>query len=335
MRKVAQWLAVAAAVGMFVVLVMGSTVTQTESGQGCGTDWPLCNGRFVPEFAVDTAIEYSHRVVTGIEGLLMLAASAGVWWFWRGRREVRVLVPLMLLLLVVQSGLGAGAARYPNAHAVLALHFGISLTAFASTLLTALFVFQVESGADALRDRPAPPALRWGVWGVAVYTYAVVYLGAYVNHTGASLACADWPLCGGQVVPTLAGPVGIHFAHRLAAGVLGLAVAALFLAAWRRRAARPDLAWAGGIALALVVVQSLAGAAVVLSGLNLFSALAHGTLATLLFGALSYMCFHVLPRPAAVRGRAPRPTDREAVVETRESEAESEREVVVGGGAFR
>src|SRR5579859_2679993 len=43
------------AVGMFLVYAMGTLVTSTGSGHGCGNSWPLCNGRFVPEFAVSTA----------------------------------------------------------------------------------------------------------------------------------------------------------------------------------------------------------------------------------------------------------------------------------------
>src|SRR5205807_6271133 len=56
-------------------------------------------------------------------------------------------------------------------------------------------------------------------WAIAVlcYVLGVVYLGAYVRHAGVSLACADWPLCNGQLVPALDGPSGVVFAHRLAA----------------------------------------------------------------------------------------------------------------------
>src|SRR5918911_3538966 len=98
-------LAVSATVGMFVVLVMGATVTNTGSAQGCGQSWPLCNGRLVPEFTVATAIEYSHRAVTGVEGLLVLALAVGTGLVGRRRtpgvpvrasREVWVLVGLML-----------------------------------------------------------------------------------------------------------------------------------------------------------------------------------------------------------------------------------------------
>src|SRR2546422_11683347 len=58
---------------MLVVLVMGATVTTTGSAQGCGRDWPLCNGRLVPDFALAAAIEFSHRAVTAVEGVLILA----------------------------------------------------------------------------------------------------------------------------------------------------------------------------------------------------------------------------------------------------------------------
>src|ERR1700704_3226637 len=96
-------------VGMFVVLVMGAAVTNTGSAAGCGRSWPLCNGQFVPEFTVSTAIEYSHRAVTGVEGLLVVALTAIMLRLWRNDREAVVLALLMLVTLVLQAGLGAGA----------------------------------------------------------------------------------------------------------------------------------------------------------------------------------------------------------------------------------
>src|SRR3954462_14603060 len=109
-RALLRTLAVAATGGMFLVLVMGATVTNTGSAQGCGRSWPLCNGQFVPEFTVATAIEYSHRAVTGVEGVLVLALCAALVTLRRAReREVWVLGGLMLGSLVLQAGLGAAA----------------------------------------------------------------------------------------------------------------------------------------------------------------------------------------------------------------------------------
>jgi cytochrome c oxidase assembly protein subunit 15 len=303
-RAAVKWLAVVAAIGMFVVLLSGVTVTDTGSGEGCGTSWPLCHGEFIPEFALATAIEYSHRAITSIAGILIVATAIGVLAFWRHRPEIRVLVPLMLLFLVLQAALGALAVRYPawwGRGGILALHFGISLVAFATTLLTATLILQIERGSDSLRDRAVPRGIALGTWGLAAYTYGVVYLGAYVSHTNASLACLDWPLCQGSVFPGFTGPVGTVFSHRLAALILTLGIGALAVWCWRHRAARPDLAWAAAIALVTLLLQSAAGAAIVFSRLHLYSALAHSAVVTLFFGALAYLCLHVLPRPAAVR----------------------------------
>lgn len=303
-RTVAKWLAVGATISMFVVLLSGVTVTDTGSGAGCGTSWPLCHGEFIPEFAWTTAIEYSHRAITSVATLLIVAASVGALLFWRQRTEIRILVPLMLLFLVLQAALGALAVLYPSwwgSNGILALHFGISLIAFATTLLTATLIHQIERGSDHLRDRTVPRGVALGAWALAAYTYGVVYLGAYVAHTDASLACLDWPLCQGSVFPGFTGPVGIVFSHRISALILTLGVIALAAWCWRQRATRPDLAWASVVAVVALLLQSAAGAAIVFTRLSLYSALAHSAIITVYFGALAYICLNVLPRPLAAR----------------------------------
>src|SRR3979409_1640533 len=96
-----RWLAATTAAGMFLVLVMGAAVTNTGSAEGCGRSWPLCNGRFVPAFTVATAIEYSHRAVTGVEGVLVVALAAAMLARWRADRQVVGLALLMLVTLLL------------------------------------------------------------------------------------------------------------------------------------------------------------------------------------------------------------------------------------------
>ena len=295
--KSARWLAVAATIGMFLVLMMGATVTNTGSAEGCGRSWPLCHGEFIPEFAVETAIEYGHRLVTGVEGILIAALAVVGFVGYRQRIEMRVLVPVMIFFLLLQSGLGAAAVLWPQHPAVMALHFGISLTAFASTLLAAVFIRDLH-GAEVVRDRPLPPRFRAFAFGTLGYTYVLVYIGAYVRRANANLACGGWPLCNGEVFPGFSGPVGIAFAHRLAALVGGLLLVALVVWAFRFRAIRPDIFRGSVAALVLIVAQSLSGAFVVWSELNVFTTISHGGIATLLFGSLSYVCYQAIPRPA-------------------------------------
>ena len=40
-----------------------------------GRSWPLCNGRFIHEQATATLIEFSHRAVTGVEGILVAGGA--------------------------------------------------------------------------------------------------------------------------------------------------------------------------------------------------------------------------------------------------------------------
>lgn len=277
-----RWLAALTSGGMLLVLVMGAAVTNTGSAEGCGRSWPLCNGQFVPEFTVATSIEYSHRAVTGVESMLVLALAAAMLWLWRSTREVVILSALMVGTLFLQAGLGAGAVLWPQSPLVLATHFGVSLIAFASTFLSAALVFERTGGMPSYRSQG-----NLSVW-VLVYVLGVVYLGAYVRHANLSLSCLDWPLCNGQVVPPLDSVTGVVFAHRVAA--LG-AVLLLALLAYRDRSSASVWAFAFG------VLQALSGALIVWSRLGLFSTLLHAALMGMLFATLAYIVRAALTRP--------------------------------------
>jgi cytochrome c oxidase assembly protein subunit 15 len=288
---------------MFLVLVMGAAVTNTGSAEGCGRSWPLCNGQFVPEFTISTAIEYSHRAVTGVEGLLVVGLTLVMLARWRAERDALVLAVLMLLTLLLQAGLGAGAVLAPQAPLMLATHFGVSLIAFASTFLSAAVVFE-RTGRESNDQRVGSAGMRGWAIGVSLYVLGVVYLGAYVRHAGISLACSDWPLCNGEIIPSLEGPTAVVFAHRLAA--IGVLIALSGLV-WRARATGGGVRAAVG-ALALSVLQALSGALVVWTQLGLFSTLAHAAIMALLFAWLAYLVRQTL-LAQSLRPSAPRPGD--------------------------
>jgi len=306
MKRVIKGLALVTTAGMLLVLVAGATVTNTGSEHGCGKSWPLCQGKFIPQFAFSTAIEYVHRVDAGLETVLILALAAGAWYLYGYRREIRILAPLMVSFLFLQAGLGAWAVMEPQATAVLALHFGVSLIAFASVLLTTLFLFDVERS-DSLRDRLPPVAFRRYVLALTAFTYAVVYSGAYVRHSEADEACSGWPLCNGRIIPVLHDKVTSNFGHRLLAAALTVAIIVLVLLAYRLRANRPDLYVASVATLLLVVLQALAGAVVAWTRVDVFAAVAHAGIVGLMFASLCVLCLRILPRPA-VRERTRRVT---------------------------
>lgn len=355
-------LAVVATVTMFLVVVAGALVTATGSGEGCGRSWPLCGS---PVWTVQAVIEFSHRVVSGVAALVVVALAWVAPRRLGGRRDARWLAGVAVAFLFLQAGLGAGVVLWGQSDAVLALHFGISLVSFASVALLGLRVWRAASspaaapapsgsaagygngadagpaggrrpgdgveppdrghdaGAGAAREVAAiPVGWRRAVWGLLAYTYGVVYTGAYVRHTQTSLACPAWPHCGAP----WEGAAAIQMAHRLAAGLLVLAVVAMAVAARRvaRRAdgrplrsasraagvtgtlvgpvaaawtnpAAPRGALARGLAWAavLAVLQALSGAYVVLSRLDLPATMLHSSLMALLFTVLCHVALEV------------------------------------------
>ena len=289
MRRAVFWLGALAAAGMLLVLVMGARVTSTGSAQGCGRDWPLCRGKFIPDFAVGTFIEFSHRAVTGVEGVLIVAVTILVVALWWDRRPVSVLAPLLLGGLLLQAGMGAWAVKYPQAPVVLALHFGISLIALATTTLTAVYVRRP----GAMLAAPATSGgLRLVTWGAAAYLYLLVYSGAYIRHVGAAAACPSWPLCG-DGAPLGPAAIAIDMLHRLGAGAALLLAVGLLAAYWRAAAGRRDLIGGAWLLVAMLVAQAGAGAFLVLSGWGTTGELLHSALTGLTFTAAAYLCMLV------------------------------------------
>jgi cytochrome c oxidase assembly protein subunit 15 len=284
------WLGVAAALGMFLVLVMGATVTTTGSAEGCGRDWPLCRGKFIPDFALATAIEFSHRAVTGIEAILVVALTVAVLVLYGGQRPVRVLAPLMFGFLLLQAGMGAWAVVSPQQPVILALHFGISLIAVASTALTALYVRRP----GAMLSAPAVAGgMRLATWGMAAYLYLLVYSGAYIRHAAAAAACPSWPLCSGAGTPMGAEAVAVNLGHRVAAGVAFLLAICLLAAYHRFERGRRDLAAGAWMLVGAMVAQAGAGAFLVLSRWGVSGELLHAALSGVTFTAAAYLCLRV------------------------------------------
>ena len=106
---------------------------------------------------------------------------------------------------------------------------------------------------------------------LAAVTYALVVLGALVRANHAGLACPDWPLCFGQVVPEIDVRVGFEFGHRVLAGLVSLGFVAGAVGVFRSPAARARVgAWIA-VAAVLLAVQ------IVLGGLTVLELLASWT----------------------------------------------------------
>ncbi len=254
-------LLLAAAIVTFLMIVIGAITRVSESGMGCGTDWPQCNGKIIPEFAnAAVAIEYGHRLFALLVGGFALAAMVQAWRRYRTTPRVLFPVALALVLYFVQSGLGAVTVWLSNQWLSVLIHLANSML-----LLACYLVAWVNVRATAAEDDLSADRLPFAeVLGATVLSYIVVLIGAMVAGNYATKACVGWPLCMGEVWPVRQGPLQLlNMIHRLTAGGLGIILLLLVIQSLRSRTSamtRGALAAAFG----LYILQAALGALVVL-----------------------------------------------------------------------
>ncbi|MCY0875711.1 MAG: COX15/CtaA family protein [Firmicutes bacterium] len=306
--KALLWLGSIASVGMFTINFIGFLDTDTGSAEGCGPDWPLCNGQVIPSLDnTHVIIEFLHRFLVGFFAIVAVIFAAWVWRRYGRFLEVKLFASVAIGFVIIQSLLGALAVVFVNPPAVLALHLGFGMLGMVGVVLLTVFLFQLRahflarpSGftyRQSLISRSLIHLIRW-TW---IYTFVAIYIGSYMSFRGASGACEGWPLCNGLWFPGFSGNVGLAFAHRLVA--IGLAVLTLILliALRKTKASRPDVFRGAAFLFVMVILQILSGAYLILSHIDLNADLIHVSLLMILFTVLSYLVMQTYRRRADER----------------------------------
>src|SRR5215213_2447569 len=251
--------ALATVLATFALIAIGSLARLHPAGSGCGNDWPLCNGSWLPALAWEPLIEYAHRVVAII--VIALAATTALTAFRTPRVSVkgRLLAAAALGAILFQGVVGGFAARWgaPASIAIVHLSAAILFLAFALLTLTAIaatrgtphWLAELGRAPDASADRPFAVVAAFG----AATALMLLIFGASTSATGA-FACATWPRCAwgaeGADTETI-----IHLGYRATALLGTLAAAASAALAWRRGASATARQLASAAVL-LIVLQS-------------------------------------------------------------------------------
>jgi len=240
------WAAVAA---VFLLMTVGNVVSATGSGLAC-PDWPLCHGRFIPPLRTDVLIEYSHRAVAAVASILLVCTIVATLRrnTTRGARRIGIALGVLLAL---QIGLGGVTVLLKLPHLISTAHLVNAL------LILGGLILLVSRPASA----PAPKIARLARVGLAVLLVQLA-IGGYVRHTGAGLACPDFPLCSGDILPGHWLAV-VHWVHRWL-GVLLLGLFVHLALAGRRTA----LGGATVLVAALAIFQVALGISTVLLRLD-------------------------------------------------------------------
>ncbi len=272
-------LTLATLVGIFALIVLGGVVRITDSGLGC-PDWPLCYGQIIPPFEAKTLIEYSHRLVASVVGLLVLATLVVAWRRYRDRPWILWTSVFSLVLVIAQSILGGIAVLTELETWVVMVHMAMAQTLLACFILISLDAWRgFTLSASDVDVRVIIIAIA------AIGVLLLILSGSYVALTGAAGACNQWPLCqGGKLWVVSEFPL-IHVAHRIASVIalvlLGAAAWAAYLPPSHRNLRRMVL-----LALTVFAAQVLVGALTSLWGLPTALRALHVALATLTWATL-------------------------------------------------
>ncbi|MBC7416283.1 MAG: COX15/CtaA family protein [Herminiimonas sp.] len=209
----------------FDLIVFGGFTRLTDSGLGC-PDWPGCYGQANPLQAhadisaaqaampsgpvtvVKAWIEMIHRYLAMAVGVLIVSLMVLAWrrW-WRARRTLVApsavtgtspwLPTFLFAFVCLQGAFGAWTVTLKLQPVIVTIHLllGMGLLGLLSWLYAQQHGHPVlEAGSGGLR-LPARIAFVLLVLQIA--------LGGWVSTNYATLACTDFPLCHGEVIPTM------------------------------------------------------------------------------------------------------------------------------------
>ena len=291
---------------------LGGVVRVSGSGLGC-PDWPLCHGRIVPPFDLETMIEYSHRLTASFLGLLAVAVTGLVWVYYRSDLRIVVAALLGLALVVAAAILGGVTVLTELSRWMVLLHLGLGeLLVGCLVVVTVLGWHAGRAPAAASAERAKPRGndrLNLLVLATLVGVFILILSGSYMVGYGAGSSCATWPLCRGSLMPGGETAYAVHMGHRYLSVVAGVLIVATIVSAVEQRNRRPEVAWAGAALAALFVIQVGVGAATVWSGFAPELKGLHLGMATLVWGAtVSLASLIYYRRPLSLRvGSSVRP----------------------------
>ena len=267
-------LAALSAAATYLLVVLGAVVRATGSGLGC-PDWPRCHGSWIPPLEKTAIIEYSHRSLALVVGILVAAVVVTAWRRRRADRRSFLISLGAGGLLLLQAWLGRAVVLGELSPVMVTVHLATAMA------LLALLILLAVPGREAFAGKPSAQ-----LWGLAAGIFLVIVLGALVRGESAGLAFPDWPLMGGRLIPDrldLVAPL-VHFLHRVAVLIVGGYLAYVAVSLRRSPEARMEARLAT-VLLVLYLVQVLIGAAAVWSRLDPLTVVGHVAVAALAWSA--------------------------------------------------
>jgi protoheme IX farnesyltransferase len=278
-----QKLAAATVVTAILLVTIGVIVRATGSGLGC-PDWPLCHGQLIPPLDDYKAwIEWVHRTVAVIIGCEVIGLGA-LALVSRDVRERRTLVAAAIgsvLLVGFQAWLGRETVRLGNSGESVTAHLAAAMALVGLLVwILARSLYPAKLAGTGSQRFTLVAALGAGS------VYALLLFGSHVTATSQWFVFPDWPLMNGTLFPAVTDQNSAHVLHRWIAVVVGLIVAAVFVAAWRHRPRTRPIVWLAAAAAILFPIQAVVGGLQILTDLSGWTQTLHLALGAIIWALL-------------------------------------------------
>lgn len=287
------------------LMALGAGVRTMNAGLAC-PDWPLCFGKVIPDFHVGVWFEFVHRAYAGVVAILYAVALVIALRSKVVPRSTKIAAYFGLACLLAQIVMGGLTVLMLVKAVVVTMHLMLA-TLFLACVLWMLFGVNhtlrgrptVEAVAAAITE-PLPDNdeavrdIRWVSVFLPLAVLIQIAIGGLVASTYAGKVCVDWPLCNGQWVPTLSGPMGLQVIHRFYAYALVLlflgGAAYAFYARKNLEKKYVQLFYAGGV---VVLLQTVVGVLNLLYFIPPQLAVLHQTLAIVLLAITLKVSFEM------------------------------------------
>ena len=282
-----------------VVILWGVFLRASKSGDGCGQHWLTCHGEVIPSAPeLKTIIEFSHRMTSALDGLLIIVLLVWAFLIWkklRSESSKRILrmAAGSFVFVVIEGLLGAGLVLTGNTAETLtperpfwmAAHLVNTLILLAFLTLTARYA----SGGKSLKFRIEKKYL----FAILIGFAAILLVGI----TGSIAALSHMIFPSGTIAESMAkdfSPTSnillrLRLLHPITA--ILTSVFLIFLTGWLTKEcgnARPVARWSNILAI-LVLAQIGLGSLTLLTLAPIVMQLGHLLLADAIW--ISYVMF--------------------------------------------
>ncbi|WP_152040417.1 heme o synthase [Salinigranum salinum] len=148
----------AAAMAVYLLLLVGSTTALTDAASACAA-WPACGDGLALPSTDAGYVALGHRVAAVLVGLLVVATLVAAWREPESRR-VRAATTVSAVLYPLQAGLGALVATTEGG-ALRGAHLVVGMAIFGGLVAALAWTLESRTGTDddQSTDRPTPPAV--------------------------------------------------------------------------------------------------------------------------------------------------------------------------------